>query len=152
MSFTIHPKNIEGEIRGKSSNVAWASIQMVRTAFHFVSIILSISSFCFSQSNFLLWIPHFNSLFTQLFNKAQKSGGGLNGRHEHEVLTIMDADTCFAEDYFTAGKTFTLFFIAFISFIFININHQSICNYIVHCLLILNHDSPSRISLLRSCA
>jgi hypothetical protein len=33
---------------------------------------------------------------------AQKSGGGISGRHEHEILTIMDADTCFAEDYFTA--------------------------------------------------
>lgn len=74
MVFTIHPKGIEGEIRGKSSNVAWASVQMVQSEYN-----------------------SFNS-------KAKKSGGGIQGRHEHEVLTVMDADTCFAEDYFTAGK------------------------------------------------
>ncbi|KAJ3297004.1 hypothetical protein HK104_000972 [Borealophlyctis nickersoniae] len=28
--------------------------------------------------------------------------GGYGARHEHEVLTVMDADTCFAEDYFSA--------------------------------------------------
>ena len=28
--FTIHPKMIDGEIRGKSSNVAWAAQQMAR--------------------------------------------------------------------------------------------------------------------------
>jgi hypothetical protein len=33
---------------------------------------------------------------------AQRSNGGIHGRHEHEILTIMDADTCFAEDYFSA--------------------------------------------------
>jgi hypothetical protein len=56
--FTIHPTGLEGEIRGKSSNVAWASRQMA-----------------------LLSGP-----------KA----------HKYEVLTVMDADTCFAADYFLA--------------------------------------------------
>ncbi|KAI9199259.1 uncharacterized protein BJ171DRAFT_602033 [Polychytrium aggregatum] len=55
--FTIHPSNLSGEIRGKSSNVSWAARQM-------------------SYS--------------------------LDGNHAHVVVTVMDADTCFAEDYFTA--------------------------------------------------
>jgi len=45
---TIHPMKLPGEMRGKSSNVAWASYQM-----------------------------------------ALKNGG-LEGRHDHEVLTVMD--------------------------------------------------------------
>lgn len=55
--YTIHPCNIEGEVRGKSSNVAWASREM-----------------------------------TNYF-----------GIHKgHVVMTVMDADTAFAEDYFMA--------------------------------------------------
>ncbi|TPX56612.1 hypothetical protein PhCBS80983_g04419 [Powellomyces hirtus] len=61
ITYTLHPLGRPGEIRGKSSNVAWAASQM-----------------------------------------ALRSGGGLAGRHEHEVITVMDADTCFAEDYFSA--------------------------------------------------
>ncbi|TPX33311.1 hypothetical protein SmJEL517_g03715 [Synchytrium microbalum] len=53
---TIHPVGLEGEIRGKSSNVAWASSQMAK----------------------------------------------VSSRHEHELLTVMDADTCFSEDYFAS--------------------------------------------------
>ena len=55
--FTLHPANIEGEIRGKSSNVAWASKEM-------------------SKLN--------------------------NGLSKYEIITVMDADSCFAEDYFNA--------------------------------------------------
>jgi hypothetical protein len=54
--YTVHPKNKPGEIRGKSSNVSWAAVQMAR----------------------------------------------LSQRHDHEIVTVMDADTGFAEDYFTA--------------------------------------------------
>src|SRR5690349_14879612 len=61
ITYTVHPLGRPGEIRGKSSNVAWASSQM-----------------------------------------ALRSGGGLAGRHEHEIITVMDADTCFAEDFFSA--------------------------------------------------
>lgn len=61
ITFTLHPKGRVGEIRGKSSNVAWAAAQM-----------------------------------------ASKSGAGLRGRHDHEICTVMDADTCFAEDYFSS--------------------------------------------------
>ncbi|KNC97229.1 uncharacterized protein SPPG_07616 [Spizellomyces punctatus DAOM BR117] len=61
ITYTVHPLGRPGEIRGKSSNVAWAASQM-----------------------------------------ALRSGGGLAGRHEHEIITVMDADTCFAEDYFSA--------------------------------------------------
>lgn len=52
--YTVHPKNRVGEIRGKSSNVAWAALQMAR----------------------------------------------LSTRHDNEILTIMDADSAFAQDYF----------------------------------------------------
>ncbi|KAJ3328375.1 hypothetical protein HDU76_010081 [Blyttiomyces sp. JEL0837] len=52
--YTIHPKGREGEIRGKSSNVAWATMQMARKS----------------------------------------------KNHRCEIITVMDADTCFAEDYF----------------------------------------------------
>ncbi|KAJ3410902.1 hypothetical protein HDV05_003033 [Chytridiales sp. JEL 0842] len=55
--FTLHPAGLEGEIRGKSSNVAWASRQM-----------------------------------------AMRSGPKA---HKYEIITVMDADTCFAADYFT---------------------------------------------------
>ncbi|KAJ3023355.1 hypothetical protein HKX48_003466 [Thoreauomyces humboldtii] len=61
ITYTLHPVGRPGEIRGKSSNVAWAASQM-----------------------------------------ALRSGGGLAGRHEHEIITVMDADTCFAEDFFSA--------------------------------------------------
>jgi len=56
MTFTLHPKGLPGEIRGKSSNVAWAASRMADAA----------------------------------------------ERYGHQILTIMDADTCFAADYFEA--------------------------------------------------
>ena len=54
ITFTIHPAGLEGEVRGKSSNVSWAVSEM---------------------------------------DKRQDLG-------ENCVLTIMDSDTCFAQDYF----------------------------------------------------
>ena len=59
ISYTIHPKGMPDEIRGKSSNVSWAACQMA--------------------------------------NKTST----FEGSHSHEIITVMDADTCFAEDYFT---------------------------------------------------
>lgn len=58
--YTIHPVGLSGEIRGKSSNVAWASKQM-----------------------------------------AKKSKN-----HGSEIITVMDADTCFSEDYFNSLNYF----------------------------------------------
>jgi hypothetical protein len=57
ISMTLHPCGRPGEIRGKSSNVAWAAKEMVR-----------------------------------------QSGGP----RLEDIITVMDADTCFAADYFTA--------------------------------------------------
>ncbi|KAJ3306197.1 hypothetical protein HDU76_004883 [Blyttiomyces sp. JEL0837] len=57
ITYTIHPVGRPGEIRGKSSNVAWAACEMARR------------------------------------------GGNY---HEHEIVTVMDADSAFAEDYFAA--------------------------------------------------
>jgi hypothetical protein len=61
ITYTLHPIGRPGEIRGKSSNVAWAASEM-----------------------------------------ARRYSGGIPGRHSHEILTVMDADTCFAEDYFNS--------------------------------------------------
>lgn len=55
ITFTIHPFGRVGEIRGKSSNVAWAAREMVRQC---------------------------------------------GGPRLEEIITVMDADTCFAQDYF----------------------------------------------------
>ena len=60
IEYTIHPVGLSGEIRGKSSNVAWASKHM-----------------------------------------AKKSKN-----HGSEIITVMDADTCFAEDYFQSLNYF----------------------------------------------
>ncbi len=60
ITYTIHPCGREGEIRGKSSNVAWAASQM-----------------------------------------ALRNINGPLGGHCHEIITVQDADTCFAEDYFS---------------------------------------------------
>ncbi|KAJ3195415.1 hypothetical protein HK101_000257, partial [Irineochytrium annulatum] len=57
ITYTVHPLNRPSEIRGKSSNTAWAVSEMARR------------------------------------------GGTF---HEHEIVTVMDADTCFAEDYFAS--------------------------------------------------
>ena len=56
ITFTIHPAGRVGEVRGKSSNVAWASSEMAR----------------------------------------RMRGMPL----ENIILTVMDADTAFAQDYF----------------------------------------------------
>jgi hypothetical protein len=55
--MTLHPAGRLGEIRGKSSNVAWAAREMVR----------------------------------------QSGGPSLES-----IFTVMDADTCFAADYFAS--------------------------------------------------
>ncbi|KAJ3320939.1 hypothetical protein HDV06_004717 [Boothiomyces sp. JEL0866] len=57
ITFTLHPSNRPGEIRGKSSNVAWAAREMIRQC---------------------------------------------GGPRIEEIITVMDADTCFAQDYFQA--------------------------------------------------
>lgn len=54
--FTVHPSGRDGEIRGKSSNVAWAAQQMAK----------------------------------------------IGNIHSNQIMTVMDADTCFAQDYFAA--------------------------------------------------
>jgi hypothetical protein len=53
--FTLHPFGRPGEVRGKSSNVAWAAREIVRQC---------------------------------------------GGPRVEEIITVMDADTTFAQDYF----------------------------------------------------
>jgi hypothetical protein len=55
ITYTLHPVNRPGEVRGKSSNVSWAAKEMIRRC------------------------------------------GGVK---DDVLFTIMDADTCFAQDYF----------------------------------------------------
>lgn len=57
ITMTLHPSGRVGEIRGKSSNVAWAAKEMVRQA---------------------------------------------GGARLEDIFTVMDADSCFAADYFAA--------------------------------------------------
>ncbi|KAJ3188085.1 hypothetical protein HK101_009214, partial [Irineochytrium annulatum] len=64
LTYSVHPMNRPDEIRGKSSNVAWAVSDMI----------------------------------------SRSTGATNDGEafHGHEIVTVMDADTCFAEDYFTS--------------------------------------------------
>ncbi|KAJ3317636.1 hypothetical protein HDU76_001109, partial [Blyttiomyces sp. JEL0837] len=76
ITYTIHPKGRANEIRGKSSNVAWAAAEMARRGGYVSS-----------------------SVDDKI---TGKSGSGMERRHDHEILTVMDADSAFAEDYFNS--------------------------------------------------
>lgn len=65
--FTLHPRGIPGEIRGKSSNTAWAARQILSS--------------------------------TPPLAHADE---GYQNQPKEQVITVMDADTCFAADYFEA--------------------------------------------------
>ncbi|KAJ3114859.1 hypothetical protein HDU96_001556 [Phlyctochytrium bullatum] len=80
ITYTVHPLGRPGEIRGKSSNVAWAVSQMA---------LRGSSEYQQSLQNHLNGLHHLPH-------------GVRPGAHSHEIVTVMDADTCFAEDYFTA--------------------------------------------------
>lgn len=56
ITYTVHPVNVPGEVRGKSSNVCHASREMIK----------------------------------------------ITGSRCNDILTVMDADSCFAQDYFLA--------------------------------------------------
>lgn len=56
ISYTVHPSNIQGEMKGKSSNIAWASSQIAKDC----------------------------------------------ERTDLHIMTIIDADSCLARDYFDA--------------------------------------------------
>jgi hypothetical protein len=58
ITYTIHPKDVENEIRGKSSNISYAARTMASRLAH--------------------------------------------SENDKRIITVMDADTCFAEDYFTS--------------------------------------------------
>ncbi|KAJ3201469.1 hypothetical protein HDU67_001326, partial [Dinochytrium kinnereticum] len=75
ITYTVHPIGRPNEIRGKSSNVAWAVTQMAMRG---------------------------SNEYHHQGGGQFGAGGGGGGAHSHEIVTVMDADTCFAEDYFTA--------------------------------------------------
>jgi cellulose synthase/poly-beta-1,6-N-acetylglucosamine synthase-like glycosyltransferase len=72
VGYTVHPLGLGGEVRGKSSNVAWAAREMVRRLY-------------FSNSK----------------NSSSSSDLGAVDT-SRVVITVMDADSCLAEDYFGA--------------------------------------------------
>ncbi|KAJ3071854.1 hypothetical protein HDU98_004704 [Podochytrium sp. JEL0797] len=76
LTFTVHPKNLPGEIRGKSSNTNWACTQLYHR---------------FSTTGSFHHEP------TPVSTEQQQLTPSL---HEH-IYTCIDADTCFAADYFT---------------------------------------------------
>ncbi|KAJ3030563.1 UNVERIFIED_CONTAM: hypothetical protein HDU68_008580 [Siphonaria sp. JEL0065] len=94
ITFTVHPANQPNEIRGKSSNVAFASKEMAR--YSAASAAASAAAAAESYAESIYGVSAINGM-----------GGGddvpFNAtRHDHEIITILDADTIFAEDYFAA--------------------------------------------------
>ncbi|KAJ3074250.1 hypothetical protein HDU98_011742 [Podochytrium sp. JEL0797] len=89
ITYTIHPANQPGEIRGKSSNVAFAAREMARYSARSGAASAASAAECtidgiYSANQTTCEVP---------FNAT---------RHDHEIVTILDADTIFAEDYFAA--------------------------------------------------
>jgi hypothetical protein len=70
--YTLHPSGIAGEHRGKGSNVAWAVRQM------------SLKEDVVACNMMEEGGVHFN----------------LKGRRPKQIVTVMDADNCLAQDYF----------------------------------------------------
>ncbi|KAJ3402816.1 hypothetical protein HDV05_008227, partial [Chytridiales sp. JEL 0842] len=81
ITFTIHPVGRPNEIRGKSSNVSWASKEM------YLRTIASIQPT--NNNN-----NHSHPSQVDALEEERKRVV------ERQILTVMDADTCFAEDYF----------------------------------------------------
>ena len=80
IQFTLHPRGIEGEAAGKSSNVAWAAKEM-----H-----LRDSQYAFNQIITVSVSPSSFPTLRLLTDAADDS---------------MDADSCFASDFFSAAAS-----------------------------------------------
>ncbi|KAJ3065482.1 hypothetical protein HDU98_011150 [Podochytrium sp. JEL0797] len=79
ITYTIHPKDLPNEIRGKSSNTNWACTQL----FHRLTTTGTL-------------LPRPDSMYPISLNDSCMDNLVL--RH---IFTCIDADTCFAADYFT---------------------------------------------------
>ncbi|KAJ3071857.1 hypothetical protein HDU98_004707 [Podochytrium sp. JEL0797] len=84
VTYTVHPKNLPGEIRGKSSNSNWACTQL----FH-----------RFAKSGSLL--PIDGAKVSTAATHPQDYVPISNPAIYQHIFTCIDADTCFAADYFT---------------------------------------------------
>ncbi|KAI8607613.1 hypothetical protein BC830DRAFT_104698 [Chytriomyces sp. MP71] len=86
LTYTVHPKNIAGEIRGKSSNTNWACTELHKrlTTHGSLSLIPRIV------------VP----ATTGAVSRASTATLSEDPGPERHIFTCMDADTCFAADYF----------------------------------------------------
>ncbi|KAJ3071856.1 hypothetical protein HDU98_004706 [Podochytrium sp. JEL0797] len=80
ITSTVHPKNLPGEIRGKSSNSNWACTQLFNR---------------FNTTGSFLPPP------TEKPLDATFDEGRTDPAILQHIFTCIDADTCFAADYFT---------------------------------------------------
>ncbi|KAI9343145.1 glycosyl transferase family group 2-domain-containing protein [Obelidium mucronatum] len=85
ITYTVHPKDIPGEIRGKSSNTNWACTQLYYRLVATGSLQESLAS---NQDKEEVYI-----------NDSQVSAAAAIEIKRH-IFTCMDADSCFASTYF----------------------------------------------------
>ncbi|KAJ3024861.1 UNVERIFIED_CONTAM: hypothetical protein HDU68_007704 [Siphonaria sp. JEL0065] len=87
ITYTVHPKNIEGEIRGKSSNTNWACTQLYRRLIATGSLQEAYSSNPLKPETIQL-------------NESDPIPAETQAQIKRHVYTCMDADSCFAADFF----------------------------------------------------
>ncbi|KAJ3018023.1 UNVERIFIED_CONTAM: hypothetical protein HDU68_011363 [Siphonaria sp. JEL0065] len=87
ITYTVHPKNIEGEIRGKSSNSNWACTQLYRRLIATGSLQEVYSSNPLKPETIQL-------------NESDPISAETQTQIKRHVYTCMDADSCFAADFF----------------------------------------------------
>ncbi|KAJ3120080.1 hypothetical protein HK100_012949 [Physocladia obscura] len=100
ITFTIHPSNILGEIRGKSSNVSWAAREMAK-----YSSIASTTSTAAAAEGYNDGVFNACANYNPREHRDTAAASGIpinTGSHTHEIITVLDCDTIFAEDYFAA--------------------------------------------------
>jgi hypothetical protein len=81
VSISIHPANLPGEVAGKGSNVGWGARWLV-------------------EREFML-----NSADYDDDDEEDRANRSHSAAIPEGILTVMDADTAFASDYFLAAST-----------------------------------------------
>ncbi|KAJ3385008.1 hypothetical protein HDU84_002500 [Entophlyctis sp. JEL0112] len=92
ITYTVHPANLPGEIRGKSSNVAWAAREMAK----YRTVPANIAAVAVEK------MYHERIHGVNCGYESVELSNDLPGQHSHEVITVLDCDSIFAEDYFAA--------------------------------------------------
>ena len=110
--YTLHPTNIPGEIRGKAANVGWAAARLDEDESTPVSSVssndASLSDYSrklnskVNPSNQLEYQDYLakNQTFPSHYRNNHLKQKRRHQERIREILTVMDSDTCFAEDYF----------------------------------------------------